>query len=161
MIEVSRLISMMGATPEKIIEVGLLKANQKPKPRFSGDDELVLDMVREGCFLSFNRKNKCLQRISLTLLNEDKPNYRFPNELPKPLRQEMTKEYVYECMGSPYESKSAAVVMGDIIGGVDHYLMRRDVFGELSQLVYYSPNEKFVESISYMYTKDVSWGELR
>lgn len=162
MIEVGRMISMMGSTLEEIIDAGLLRSNQKPKPRFSGDDELILDMVREGVLLSFDRENKGLQRISLTLLDEDKPNYRFPNDdLPSPLKPEMTKDYVHESMGEPFESKPSIEFVGKVWGEVEHYRMRRNVFGDLSQLVSYIPGSQMVKSLTYLYTKDVSWGELR
>ncbi|WP_234498039.1 DUF6392 family protein [Vibrio maritimus] len=161
MIEVGRMISMMGCTLEEIIDAGLLKPNQKPKPRHSGDDELILDMIREGVLLSFDRQSKALQRISLTLLDEDKPNYRFPNDLPSPLKPEMTKDYVHESMGEPFESKPSIEFMGKVWGEVEHYFMRRNVFGDLSQLVSYVQGQQMVKSLTYLYTKDVSWGELR
>ncbi|HIF9461756.1 TPA: DUF6392 family protein, partial [Photobacterium damselae] len=85
MIDISQIIRMIGKTPSEIIAAGLLAENKKPKPRFSGDDELVLDMIREGVFLAFDRATKQLIRINLTLLDIDKPKYKFPNELPKPL----------------------------------------------------------------------------
>jgi hypothetical protein len=160
MIDVKRMISMIGKTVEDLISVGLLAVNKKPKPRYSGDDELVLDMVREGVLLAFDRKTKKLIRISLTLLDIDKPKYHFPNELPRPLIPFMTKEYVYQKMGKPYESKGPIEFMGDILGVVEHYRLDRNIFGEISLLLYYTDDQQSVESLSFMYTDNVLWGEL-
>ncbi|HIF9551775.1 TPA: DUF6392 family protein, partial [Photobacterium damselae] len=55
MIDISQMIKMIGQTPSEIIAAGLLAENKKPKPRFSGDDELVLNMIREGVYLAFDR----------------------------------------------------------------------------------------------------------
>ncbi|HIF9376149.1 TPA: DUF6392 family protein, partial [Photobacterium damselae] len=130
MIDISQIIRMIGKTPSEIIAAGLLAENKKPKPRFSGDDELVLDMIREGVFLAFDRATKQLIRINLTLLDIDKPKYKFPNELPKPLLSIMTKEYIYQELGSPYETKKPVEFMGKIWGGVEHYRLDRNTFGE-------------------------------
>jgi hypothetical protein len=160
MIDVKRMISMIGKTAEDIISVGLLAVNKKPKPRYSGDDELVLDMVREGVFLVFDRKTKKLIRINITLLDADKPKYHFPNELPRPLMSIMTKEYVYQAMGKPYESKLPVEFMGKILGGVEHYRLDRNIFGELSLLLYYATDQTHIRSLTFIYSDEVSWGEL-
>ncbi|HIF9085941.1 TPA: DUF6392 family protein, partial [Photobacterium damselae] len=160
MIDISQIIRMIGKTPSEIIAAGLLAENKKPKPRFSGDDELVLDMIREGVFLAFDRATKQLIRINLTLLDIDKPKYKFPNELPKPLLSIMTKEYIYQELGSPYETKKPVEFMGKIWGGVEHYRLDRNTFGELSLLLYYAEDQNHIRSITILKTHDVSWGEL-
>ncbi|MHA6609256.1 DUF6392 family protein [Photobacterium damselae] len=160
MIDISQIIRMIGKTPSEIIAAGLLAENKKPKPRFSGDDELVLDMIREGVFLAFDRATKQLIRINLTLLDIDKPKYKFPNELPKPLLSIMTKEYIYQELGSPYETKQPVEFMGRIWGGVEHYRLDRNTFGELSLLLYYAEDQNHIRSITILKTHDVSWGEL-
>ncbi|HIF9371236.1 TPA: DUF6392 family protein [Photobacterium damselae] len=160
MIDISQIIRMIGKTPSEIIAASLLAENKKPKPRFSGDDELVLDMIREGVFLAFDRATKQLIRINLTLLDIDKPKYKFPNELPKPLLSIMTKEYIYQELGSPYETKKPVEFMGKIWGGVEHYRLDRNTFGELSLLLYYAEDQNHIRSITILKTHDVSWGEL-
>ncbi|HIF9333002.1 TPA: DUF6392 family protein [Photobacterium damselae] len=160
MIDISQIIRMIGKTPSEIIAAGLLAENKKTKPRFSGDDELVLDMIREGVFLAFDRATKQLIRINLTLLDTDKPKYKFPNELPKPLLSIMTKEYIYQELGSPYETKKTVEFMGRIWGGVEHYRLDRNTFGELSLLLYYAEDQNHIRSITILKTHDVSWGEL-
>lgn len=157
MIDISQMIGMIGKTPSEIISAGLLAENKKPKPRFSGDDELVLDMIREGVFLAFDRTTKELINIELTLLDPNKPKYRFPNELPKPLLPIMTKEYIYQKLGTPYETKKPVEFMGRIWGGVEHYRLDRNTFGELSLLLYYAEDQNHIKSITVLKTHDVYW----
>ncbi|HIF9432880.1 TPA: DUF6392 family protein, partial [Photobacterium damselae] len=160
MIDISQMIKMIGKTPSEIIAAGLLAENKKPKPRFSGDDELVLNMIREGVYLAFDRSTKKLITIELTLLDSDKPKYHFPNELPSPFKAHMTRNYIEQTIGQPFEYKPPIVFMGDVIGCVAHYRLDREFFGELSLLVYYTEEQMDVRALTFLYTKDVSWGEL-
>ena len=161
MIDVKRMIAMMNMTYQSIVNEGVLKESQKPKPQFSGDDELTLNIKREGIILTFDRKSQCLININLILIKAEQPNYRFSNNLPNPLKPEMTKEYVYQAMGKPYESKLPIKIMGRMVGGIEHFRLNRDMFGKLSLLLYYTADQSQVKSLVFMNTNDVSWGEQR
>ena len=154
-VDVNRMIEMIGETPEAMIKSGVLKSTQKPKPKFSGDDELTLHMIREGVRLVFNRESNELRHVSLTLINNDKPSYKFPNKLPSPLMEDMSKEFIREKLGSPVVSRPPRTFMGISTGGVDQYYHEGTDQG-VSILAYYSVDNK-VKSIKFMKTEEVNF----
>ncbi|HIF9086913.1 TPA: DUF6392 family protein [Photobacterium damselae] len=157
MINVIELILMIDKTIDEITNTGLLNINQKPKPQFSGDDELVLNMIREGVCLVFDRQTTKLKDINLELIYDEKPNYRFPNELPNPLMPIMTKQYIHQAIGVPYESQPAVSILGTMTGGVDHFKFSKNKFRGLSLLVYYAEDQERVSTLLFTKTELVNW----
>ena len=154
-VDVSRMIEMIGETPEAMVDSGVLKNTQKPKPKFSGDDELTLNMIREGVRLVFNRDSKELSHIELTLIDDDKPNYKFPNQLPLQFVRDMDKGFIRNSLGEPVTSKPPISFMGISNGGVDQYHLE-NTDGKVSILVYYSV-EKMVSSLQFTKTNRVNF----
>lgn len=153
-VDVNRMIEMIGETPEAMIKSGVLKSTQKPKPKFSGDDELSLHMVREGVMLVFNRENQNLSNIELKIIDDDKPNYKFPNELPSPFIECMNKEFIRSTLGKPVTSKPPISFAGVSNGGVDQFY-DKGTDDEISILVYYSVDQD-VKYIRFMKTEEVN-----
>ncbi|EQB98200.1 DUF6392 family protein [Photorhabdus temperata] len=102
-INVEALINSLEKTYQEIFDEGLIPYKTKPTG-FSRDEVVWLDMVKEGVFLAFYREEKCLKEITLTLLNDKKPLYKFPNELPSPLVPLMFRQWVHEQFGKPEKS---------------------------------------------------------
>lgn len=100
-IDVETLVKQIGKDYQEIYDCGLIKYKTKPIAT-SGYDTAILDMKREGLFLSFsNDKNKIFDEITLTLKDDDKTNWVFPNSMPFNLEPVMTQNWVRERFGLP------------------------------------------------------------
>ena len=154
-IDVNRMIEMIGETPEAMIKSGVLKSTQKPKPKFSGDDRLTLHVIREGVRLVFYRESEELRHIELTLIDDDKPNYKFPNKLPLPFIENMDKDFIRSMLQDPVISKPPVTFMGISTGGVEQYY-HEGTDEKISILVHYSVDNK-VKGLQFMKTEEVNF----
>lgn len=151
-INVKQAIEMMGKTPVELVEVKVIKESLTAKPRFSGDEKLVIDMAREGIALIFNRDSNQLIQISLALTKENNPKYLFSNSLPTPLHNKMTQSELREKLGEPVISKPPRKILNKITGGVDQFLWSDDK-QSISLLAYYTHSEQFeVKSFEFIFT---------
>ena len=100
-IDVETLVKQLGKDHQEIYDSGLIKYKTKPTAT-AGYDTATLDMKREGLFLSFeNDKNKIFKEITLTLEDDDKTDWVFPNSMPFNLEPVMTQNWVRERFGLP------------------------------------------------------------
>lgn len=100
-IDVETLVKQLGKDYQEIYDSGLIKYKTKPTAT-AGYDTATLDMKREGLFLSFeNDKNKIFKEITLTLEDDDKTDWVFPNSMPFNLEPVMTQNWVRERFGLP------------------------------------------------------------
>ncbi len=100
-INVEDLIKQLGKDYQGIYDDGLIKYKTKPTAT-AGYDTATLDMKREGLFLSFdNNKKKTFKEITLTLEDDDKTDWVFPNSMPFNLELVMTQNWVRERFGLP------------------------------------------------------------
>ncbi|RAW97785.1 MULTISPECIES: DUF6392 family protein [unclassified Photorhabdus] len=153
-VNVEALINSLGKTYQEIFDEGLIPYKTKPSG-FSGDEVVCLDMVREGVFLAFYREGKRLKEITLTLFDEKKPLYQFPNELPSPLVSQMSRQWVHEQFGEPEKSQPPEVVMKRQFGWADLYTVL-DFRIPTSMQVDYDLLEQ-VKSIAFLPTSEVRW----
>ncbi|MEK9498471.1 DUF6392 family protein [Photorhabdus sp. P32] len=153
-INVEALINSLGKTYQEIFDEGLIPYKTKPSG-FSGDEVVCLDMVREGVFLAFYREGKRLKEITLTLFDEKKPLYQFPNELPSPLVSQMSRQWVHEQFGEPEKSQPPEVIMKRQFGWADLYTVL-DFRIPTSMQVDYDLLEQ-VKSIAFLPTSEVRW----
>ncbi|AWK40827.1 hypothetical protein GPY51_16210 [Photorhabdus laumondii subsp. laumondii] len=93
-INVEALISSLGKSYQEIFDEGLIPYKSKPRGD-SGDDYVSLDMQKEGIFLAFNRTSKKLTHVTLTLIDEERPRYVYPNQLPFHRVNPMTRAFSF------------------------------------------------------------------
>ncbi|MBS9433621.1 DUF6392 family protein [Photorhabdus hainanensis] len=91
-INVEALINSLGKSYQEIFNEGLIPYKSKLGGD-SDDDYVSLDMQKEGIFLAFNRTSKKLTPVTLTLIDEERPRYVYPNQLPSPLINSMTRAF--------------------------------------------------------------------
>lgn len=156
-VDINRMIEMIGKTPEAMVDSGILQSTQKPKPKFSGDDRLTLHMIREGVRLVFNRESKELRHIELTLIDDNKPNYKLPNKLPSPFKENMDKDFIRSKLHEPVISRPPVTFMGISTGGVEQYYYE-GTNEKVSILVHYTVDNK-VKGIKFINTEMVSFPE--
>ncbi|NHB59668.1 DUF6392 family protein [Photorhabdus sp. RW14-46] len=152
-INVEALINSLGKAYQEIFDEGLIPDKTKPKG-FPGDEVICLDMVREGVFLSFYRKDKKLKEITLTLVN-DKPAYLFPSELPSPLNPKMSRKWIHEQFGEPEKFHPPEMVMRHQFGWTELYTLL-DFRIPTSMQISYDITEQ-VESLTFLPTSEVRW----
>lgn len=80
-VNVEALIHSLGKTYKELVDTDLIPYKSKPTG-FSGSDVVTLDMVKEGVFLAFHRDTKQFKEFTLTLQDQEKKNWVFPNILP-------------------------------------------------------------------------------
>lgn len=169
-LNVMRLIQSIGQPFEQLISMQLLPESKKIKPAFSGDDELHLDMIREGVNLTFDRKTRRLLLVNLQLLIEEKPNYRFPNTLPVPLTMDMNLQWIRQKIGAPVFSNAPRFFVKRYWGRTDQFNLLKSEHGSISMLVRYAEDDR-VSSVGFaperaIYFKDrdgdrATWLERR
>ncbi|MBS9438234.1 pyocin immunity protein [Photorhabdus noenieputensis] len=152
-INVEALINRLGKTYQEIFNEGLIPYKTKPSG-FSGCEVVSLDMVREGAFLSFYRKDRKLKEITLTLIN-NKPAYLFPSELPSPLIPKMSRKWIHEQFGEPEKSHPPEMVMKRQFGWTELYTLL-DFRIPTSMQISYDLTEQ-VESLTFLPTSEVRW----
>lgn len=120
-VNVEELIKQIGKPYQDIYNLGLIPYKTKPMGTVS-DDVLILDMKREGVFLSFfNDKEKNLKEVTLELEDEGKTDWLFPNLMPFGLKLVMTQQWIRNRFGSPMVYVEAKTVMTFYVGVSEIY----------------------------------------
>ncbi|HBY0026627.1 DUF6392 family protein [Klebsiella pneumoniae] len=135
-VNVETLIKQLGKPYQEIYNKGLI--NYKTKPYGSVSDNTArLDMKHEGIYLAFvNDLEKKMKEVTLTLEDESKSDWLFPNPMPFGLEPVMTQPWVRARFGLPMIYVDAKVVM-TLYRGVK----------ELYPLL--APDQNIVASFSY------------
>jgi hypothetical protein len=153
-INIEALINSLGKTYQDIFDIGLIPYKTKPTG-FSGDSKISLDMVKEGVYLSFHRKGRTLKEITLTILDDEKIDWVFPNELPSPLQKSMSRQWVHEHVGEPLRSSPPEVIMKRAFGWTDLYEVRGGSLPTSMQISYDTMDN--VRSVTYLLTSELRW----
>lgn len=156
-VNVKAFINNFGRTYEALFEAGYIPYKTKPKGD-SGSPYLYLDMAKEGVTLTFQRDSRKLVEVNLSLLKQNKDNYKFPNELPSPLWFDMFRPQVREKFGAPKNSHPPFELVKRRFGGVDHYIMMLNN-EKISMLLHYNLAQ-MVKSVAFKPTELVQWKEL-
>lgn len=152
-VNVEALIDSLGRTYQEIFDSGLLPYKTKPTG-FSGSSSISLDMAKEGIYLSFNRNDRVLNEITLIISNE-KIGYYFPNKLPNPLKNTMSRSWIQEQLGEPFKYLPPRKRLKKEIGYTDLYHLKNYSI-PVSMQIDYDTNEK-VEAITYLLSSMVRW----
>ncbi|TDB59031.1 DUF6392 family protein [Photorhabdus khanii] len=155
-ISVNALINSLGRTYQEIFDQGLIPYKSKPRGD-SGDDYVSLDMQKEGVFLAFDRASKKLTHVTLTLIDEERPRYVYPNQLPPPLINSMTREWIKEHLGPAIKSFPPCKVFNRQYGWKDLYLYNvpeseESIYIQLSYDLF-----EQVETITFLRAENVTW----
>ncbi|HHW4401448.1 DUF6392 family protein [Aeromonas hydrophila] len=156
-VNVKAIINSLGLTYEELLEANLIPYKTKPKGD-SGSPYVDLDMAKEGVILTFERLSKKLIEIDLSIVDDDRKNYVFPNELPSPLWADMHRPIVHEKFGTPINSYPPYEVMKMQFGGIDHYILSKGN-REVSMLLHYNMDQ-VVAGVTFKPTALVQWKEL-
>ncbi|MDK9605700.1 DUF6392 family protein [Lelliottia wanjuensis] len=120
-INVETLVKQLGKPYHEIHDLGLIPYKKKPYGSVS-DDGAELDMKREGIFLVFvNDPEKKLIEVTLTLEDEAKTDWIFPNPMPFGLEPVMTQQWVRERFGMPMIYSDAQIIMTVYVGVTEVY----------------------------------------
>ena len=153
-VNINELISSLGKSYLELIDNGLI-TYKSPPTASSGDPDLSLDMAKEGLFLSFKRDGRVLQAIVLKIQNDKVKDWVFPNDLPVPLQQKMSRQWVHEHVGEPLRSIPPQVIMRRAFGWTDLYEARGRSIPTSMQISYDVTNN--VRSVTFMPTADLRW----
>ncbi|OTA20402.1 hypothetical protein Xbed_01432 [Xenorhabdus beddingii] len=153
-IDVKVLINNLGVSYKEILNSGFIPYKTKPSGD-SGDDYVSLNMAKEGVYLAFHRDNMSLFNVTLTLLDDGKKNYTFPNKLPAFLKPLMSRQWVHQQFGKPEKSTSPQMIMNKYFGWVDMY---STIYFEVpvSMQLDYDLQEN-VKEVTFFLTSEVSW----
>ncbi|EQB97907.1 DUF6392 family protein [Photorhabdus temperata] len=153
-INVNALINSLGKTYQEIFDEGLIPYKSKPRGD-SGDDYVSLDMLKEGVFLAFDRTSKKLTHVTLTLIDEERPHYVYSNQLPSPLINSMTREWVKEHLGPAIKSFPPCRVFNRQYGWKDLYNVPESE-GVICIQLSHDLLEK-VKTITFLRAENVTW----
>ncbi|RAX11256.1 DUF6392 family protein [Photorhabdus bodei] len=151
---IEALINYLGKFYQEIFDKGLIPYKTKPSG-FPGDEVICLEMAKEGVFLAFYREGKRLKEITLILLNEKKPLYQFPNELPSPLVPLMSREWIHKQFGKPEKSLPPRKRLKKDIGWTELYTCL-GFHMPISMQVDYDLLER-VKEVAFLPTSEVRW----
>jgi len=153
-VNIEALINQLGKPYQEIFDSGLIPYKTKPTG-YPGDPDLTLSMMNEGIYLAFKRDGVILSCIELFLINEKKPNYRFPNELPSPLQPEMSRQWVHIQFGKPDKFLPPRKRLKKDIGYTDLFTVM-DFHIPISMQVDYDLREQ-VKEVAFIPTSEIRW----
>jgi hypothetical protein len=153
-INVNALIAGLGKSYKELIDYELIMYKSPPKGA-PGSPVLSLDMSKEGVFLSFWREGRILKALTLTIQDDDKADWVFPNDLPEPLVEKMNRKWVHENFGEPLRSTPPKVIMKRSFGWTDLYEAKGYVNPTSMQINYDVADS--VRSVTFMPTSELRW----
>lgn len=153
-VNVNALIGCLGKTYQEIFDAGLIPYKTKPSAT-SGDPDISLDMAKEGVFLSFKREGRIFNEMTLTILDSEKKDWVFPNVLPTPLKQHMSRTWVHETLGLPIKSSPPETIMRREFGWVELYEIKDSHMPICMQIDY--DLHQLVRSVTFLPASEVRW----
>lgn len=146
-IDVEGLVKNLGHPYQEIYNDGLIPYKTKPYGSVS-DDIARLDMKREEVYLAFiNNKEKILTEITLTLEDEGKTDWLFPNSMPFGLEAVMTQQWVRARFGSPMIYAEAKIIMTFHVGVREVYSLMPPHHNIAAAFTY--NKDFYVESVTF------------
>lgn len=153
-VNVEALINGIGRTYQDLFDGGLIPYKTKPTG-YPGDPDLTLDMAREGVHLTFKRDSRQLWSVILSIQHDSIRDWSFPNELPTPLKNSMSRHFVHEEFGDPDKCSPPEVIMNKKFGWTDLFTIV-DFHIPLSMQVNYDV-EDMVTSVVFLPTSELRW----
>ncbi|POT55756.1 pyocin immunity protein [Citrobacter amalonaticus] len=153
-VNVDDLINSIGKTYLELLDEGLIPYKTKPTG-YSGDPDLTLDMAKEGLHLTFKRDGRYLWSIVLRIQHDKVKDWVFPNDLPAPLQQKMSRQWVHEHVGKPLRSVPPKVIMRRSFGWTDLYEAKGRATPTSMQISYDVADN--VRSVGFIATSELRW----
>ncbi|SQI44069.1 Uncharacterised protein [Leminorella richardii] len=153
-VNVEALIRSLGKSYHEIMEARLIPYQTEPKG-FSGSPNLSIDMKKEGVFLSFKREGRVLQGIELIIIYEKVKNWVFPNELPSPLKTNMSRSWVHDTFGPPDGNVPPKTILKKQYGWTDKFTVE-GFHIPITMQMHYDLNDQ-VERIYFLPTSELRW----
>ncbi|HED6262215.1 DUF6392 family protein [Enterobacter bugandensis] len=153
-VNINALIDGIGKTYQELFDEGLIPYKTKPTG-YPGDPDLTLDMAREGVHLTFKREGRLLWSVILSLQHDNVNRWSFPNELPSPLKNTMSRTWTHETLGEPERCSPPEVIMKRAFGWTDIFTVSgRSV--PMSMQVNYDIAD-MVSSVVFLPTSELRW----
>lgn len=153
-VNVESLIRNIGKTYEQLFDAGLIPYKSKPTG-FSGSDVVTLDMAKEGVFLAFHRDSNILKEITLTLQDQEKKHWVFPNILPTPLEPLMVRPWIHNQLGEPDKALPPRKRGRREIGWTERFTLL-DFHIPLILQIDYELND-YARKITFLPTSELRW----
>lgn len=153
-INIKALMRCLGETYHEIIDQNIIPYKTKPSGEH-GDPELNLDMVKEGVFLSFKRDGMIFQEMTLRIQRDGMKGWVFPNDLPPPLKAQMSREWVNGTFGEPDKAAPPRRVANKSFGWIERYTIE-DFHIPIAMQVSYD-SEEMVKKITFLPTSELRW----
>lgn len=153
-VNVEALIHSLGKTYKELVDADLIPYKSKPTG-FSGSDVVTLDMVKEGVFLAFHRDTKQFKEFTLTLQDQEKKNWVFPNILTPPLHSQMTRHWIHIEFGEPDKALSPRKRGRREIGWTERYSLV-DFHIPVSLQIDYDLSE-YARKLTFLPTSELRW----
>lgn len=153
-VNIEALIYSLEKPYQAICDAGII-TYKTPLKGIQTDSFLTLDMKKEGVFLSFdNDSNKTLRSIELEIINSEK-EWEFPNKLPSPLQQNMSREWVHHTFGEPDKSISPKIVLKTEFGWRDRFTIK-DFHIPVAMIILFDMAE-IAKSVSFTPASRLKW----
>lgn len=153
-VNIESLINSLGKPYQEIFDAGLIPYKTKPTG-YPGDPDLTLSMMNEGLYLAFKREGQILYSIELFLKNDKRPNYYFPNDLPPPLKPEMSRQWVHMQFGDPDKFLPPRKRLRKNIGYTELFTMV-DFHMPISMQIDYDLMD-MVKEVAFIPTAEIRW----
>jgi hypothetical protein len=153
-VNIEALMRSLGKPYKAIRDAGIITYKTPPQGT-QCDPSLTLEMKKEGLFLSFdNDAQKTLSEITLELIS-GRQNGIYPNELPTPLKQEMSRQWVHENFGEPDKSIPPEVIFKRSFGWRDRFTVE-DFHIPITMVILFGVDE-LAESVTFLPTAKLRW----
>lgn len=152
---IEALIRSLDKPYQAIRDAGVITYKTPPQGTQS-DPVLTLKMRSEGISLTFDNdsNSKPLIEVSLELASGKKKGV-YPNSLPLPLQQDMSRQWVHESFGEPDKYIPPRVVLNSQMGGRERFTIE-DFHIPLTMCVYYDMNE-MAEAVTFLPPHRLRW----
>lgn len=153
-VNVEALIRNLGRSYKELVDNEIITYKSDPKGA-AGDPVLLLPMANEGVYLAFNREGRILKEIALSIQRDGVKGWIFPNELPTPLQQSMSRIWIHQAFGEPEGAVAPRAIMNRSFGWVEKYTVE-DFHTPITMQINYDLDE-MVKEVAFILTSEIRW----
>ncbi|EOZ7622513.1 DUF6392 family protein [Enterobacter mori] len=153
-VNVEALIRNLGRSYKELVDNEIITYKSDPKGA-AGDPVLLLPMANEGVSLAFNREGRILKEITLSIQRDEVKGWGFPNELPTPLQQNMSRIWIHQAFGEPEGTVAPRTIMNRSFGWVEKYTIE-DFHTPITMQINYDLDE-MVKEVAFILTSEIRW----
>lgn len=153
-VNIEALMRSLGKPYQAIRDAGIITYKTPPQGT-QCDPFLTLEMKKEGVFLSFENDHvKTLKSIELEIKSVKK-DWRFPNELPSPLQQNMSRQWVHDNFGEPDKSIPPKVMFKQEFGWRYRFAIE-DFHIPITMIMLFDMDD-MVKDVTFIPTSKLRW----